>query len=100
MPASTWLLLAALVLSGLATIIAMARTGIDVFWASPAPTIPRVGLIEVAPIGLLLILCCALTAGAGPVMAYMQAAAEALHVPQDYLQGVLATSAPDPGSGG
>jgi multicomponent K+:H+ antiporter subunit D len=99
-PASTWLLLAALVLSGLATIIAMARTGIDVFWASPAPTIPRVGLIEVAPIGLLLILCCALTAGAGPVMAYMQAAAEALHVPQDYLQGVLATSASDPGSGG
>jgi multicomponent K+:H+ antiporter subunit D len=99
-PASTWVLLAALVLSGLSTIIAMVRTGIDVFWASPAGTVPRVGLIEVAPVGLLLILCCALTAGAGPAMEYMRAAAEALHVSQDYLQGVLATSAPDSGSGG
>jgi multicomponent K+:H+ antiporter subunit D len=99
-PAMTWVLLAALILSGLATIIAMTRTGIDVFWASPAATIPRVGLIEAAPVGLLLILCCALTIGAGPVMEYMQAAAEALHAPQDYLQGVLASSAPDPGSGG
>lgn len=100
LPATTWALLAALVLSGLATTIAMARTGIDVFWASPAATVPRVGLIEIAPVGLLLILCCALTAGAGPVMAYMRAAAESLHAPQAYLQGVLATSALDPGSGG
>lgn len=100
LPATTWALLAALVLSGLATTIAMARTGIDVFWASPAATVPRVGLIEIAPVGLLLVLCCALTAGAGPVMAYMRAAAESLHAPQAYLQGVLATSALDPGSGG
>lgn len=100
LPATAWVLLAALVLSGLATVIAMLRTGIDVFWASPAGRVPRVGLIEIAPVGLLLALCCALTAGAGPAMEYMRATAEALHAPQGYLQGVLAAPAAVPGGGG
>jgi multicomponent K+:H+ antiporter subunit D len=50
-------LVAALVLSGLATVVAMVRTGIDVFWASPPATVPRVSLLEIAPVGLLLALC-------------------------------------------
>jgi multicomponent K+:H+ antiporter subunit D len=99
-PATAWMLVVALVVSGLATVVAMARTGIDVFWASPADTVPRVGLVEAAPVGLLLILCGALTVGAGPAMDYMRAAAEALHAPRDYLQGVLAMPAPTPGDGG
>src|SRR3546814_9781161 len=48
--ATTWALLAALILSGLATIVAMTRTGIDVFWASPAGEVPRVRVIEIAPV--------------------------------------------------
>jgi multicomponent K+:H+ antiporter subunit D len=88
-----WLVIAALVLSGLATLVAMVRAGIDVFWASPPATPPRVGLVEIAPVGLLLALCGVLTVGAGPAMDYMQATAEALHAPGGYLRGVLATSA-------
>ena len=41
-PATTWVLLAALILSGLATVVAMTRAGIDAFWASPSGTVPRV----------------------------------------------------------
>jgi multicomponent K+:H+ antiporter subunit D len=96
LPATTWVLLAALVLSGLATVIAMVRTGIDVFWASPAGTQPRVGLIEFLPVALLLALCGALTVGAGPAMEYMSATAEALHAPEGYLRGVLGSLATTP----
>ena len=88
-PALTWVLMAALILSGLATLIAMLRSGIEVFWASPAARIPRISLMEIAPVAALLLLCAALTVGAGPVMGYMQAAAEALHAPRAYLDGVL-----------
>ena len=88
-PATTWALMAALILSGLASLVAMLRVGIDVFWASPAPRVPRIAVLEIVPIALLLTLCGALTAGAGPAMDYMQAAARALHAPAGYLHGVM-----------
>jgi len=94
-PPLNWMLLAALILSGLATVIAMLRTGINVFWASPAGA-SRVQALEIAPVAALLLLCAALAAGAGPAMDYMQAAAEALHAPAGYLRGVLAAA----GTGG
>ncbi|MBR0670417.1 monovalent cation/H+ antiporter subunit D [Roseomonas soli] len=99
LPAANWALLAALVLSGLATVIALLRAGIEVFWASPAAKAPRVGLVEIAPVGLLLALCVALTVGAGPVMGYMQATAQSLHAPQDYLGAVTGAPARAPRGG-
>ncbi len=87
--ATAWVIMAAMILSGLAVLVAMLRTGIDVFWASPPAAVPRVSLLEIAPIGLLLALCVGLTVGAGPAMDYMLAAARALHAPGAYLGGVL-----------
>ena len=95
-PATSWVLLAALILSGLATVVAMTRAGINAFWASPESPVPRVGVVEIAPVLLLLALCLALTVQAGPVMRYMQATAGSLHAPQGYVQGVLAAP-PTPG---
>jgi multicomponent K+:H+ antiporter subunit D len=92
-PASSWVVVAALLLSGLATLVAMLRTGIDVFWTSPPSAVPRVSLLEIAPIGLLLALCVALTVAAGPALDYMLAAAEALHAPGAYLDGVMGAAA-------
>jgi multicomponent K+:H+ antiporter subunit D len=99
-PATSWALMAALILSGLASLVALLRVGIDVFWTSPTPRVPRVALLEIAPIALLLVLCAAMTAGAGPVIDYMQAAAQALHTPGAYLNGVLAVPSSLPGGGG
>lgn len=87
-----WTLLAALVLSGLATIIAMTRVGIDAFWASPSATLARVRVIEIAPVLVLLFLCVGITVKAGPVMRYMETTARSLHAPQEYIRGVLPPS--------
>ena len=95
-PAAGWAFVAALLLSGLATMVSMLRMGIDAFWASPPATVPRVSLYEIAPIGLLLALSVALSVGAGPVMDYMLAAAAALHSPGPDLDGVLGMAAPMP----
>jgi multicomponent K+:H+ antiporter subunit D len=84
-----WTFLAALVFSGLATIVSMTRTGIDAFWASAGATLPRVRIIEIAPIVALLGLCAVLTAVAGPAMQYMEMTARSLHAPQEYIRSVL-----------
>jgi multicomponent K+:H+ antiporter subunit D len=93
--AVSWLLLAIVILSGLAAVIAMTRAGIRTFWAPLGRSVPRVRLIEITPVALLLLLCLGLTVQAGPAMRYMQATAESLHAPQGYVHGVL--SAPQAG---
>jgi multicomponent K+:H+ antiporter subunit D len=87
--APAWTLLALLVLSGLASLIAMARAGMRIFWVPEERTAPRVRVIEMAPIAALLALLLALTVAAGPAMDYLQHAAQALHAPHGYIDTVL-----------
>jgi multicomponent K+:H+ antiporter subunit D len=70
----------------------MTRAGIRSFWAAPDRDVPRVRVIEMAPVAALLIVCAAQTVEAGPVMRFMQAAARSLHAPQDYIRDVLRPS--------
>jgi multicomponent K+:H+ antiporter subunit D len=95
-----WAVLAALVIPGLAMIIAMARAGIDAFWTSPRETETRVRLIEIGPVALLLTLCLALTVRPEPVMKYLRATAQSLHAPTDYLRAVLPPSRMQGGEAG
>jgi multicomponent K+:H+ antiporter subunit D len=88
-PGSSWVLLVLLILSGLAAIISIGRAGVQTFWAVETRTVPRVRVIEMAPIVLLLGLCAALTVQAGPVMSYLEATAQALHAPSGYIADVL-----------
>ncbi len=88
-PAASWALLALLVASGLATIVATARAGVRRFWAQPDGRAPRVRAIELAPIALLLALCVALTVGAGALIRYLDEGARALHAPGGYVDRVL-----------
>ena len=94
-----WALLVALLVSGLVTTIAMVRAGIDVFWASPAGQ-TRIGVIEIGPVLVLLVLGIVLTVRPQPVMEYMKAAATALHQPNDYRGGVLTDRGLPAGQGG
>jgi len=87
-PGAAWALLALLSLSGLAAVIALGRAGVRIFWATQR-SVPRVRVIEMAPVALLLGLCFALTAAPGPAMRYMQDTAQALHAPRAYIEGVL-----------
>ena len=71
----------------------MTRAGIRAFWTSPDRAVPRVRVIEIAPVVLLLILCSLQTIQAGPIMHFMHATAESLHAPQAYVRGVLGSTA-------
>ena len=99
-PASTWWLTGMLIISGMATLIAMTRTGIATFWATLDGPTPSVRMIEVAPVIILLGLCVALTVAGGPVMHFMDMAADALHVPSDYVEDVLGKPLPAAMQGG
>ena len=97
-PVSTaaWCLLALLILSGLASLIAFSRMGIQRFWTPlerPSPILRR---LECVPIVVLLALCVILTVKAEPLLRFTQAAAETLSNPERYVQAVL-ESRPVPG---
>ena len=96
--ATTWALVALLILSGLSAMIAMTRAGIRTFWAPIEGTVPRVLVIEIVPVAFLLALCLAVTVQGGPVMRYMEATARSLHAPEHYVRDVLTASrVPAPG---
>jgi multicomponent K+:H+ antiporter subunit D len=85
-----WVLATLLILSGFAALIAMTRAGIRTFWAPIDNIVPRVPVVEVAPVAMLLVLCLALAVRGGPVMRYMDATAQALYAPMAYVHGVMA----------
>jgi multicomponent K+:H+ antiporter subunit D len=84
-----WALMALLLLSGFAAIIATARAGIRTFWLPLERSVPRVRAIEMAPIIGLLLLCAVLTIEAGPVMRFIGMTATSLHEPGEYVRAVL-----------
>ena len=90
----TWLLIALIILSGLAALIAMMRTGIRTFWAPLETIVPRVLVVEVAPIIGLLVMCTLMVVQGGALLRYTEAAARSLHVPASYIQGVLGADKP------
>ncbi|MEZ0213750.1 MAG: monovalent cation/H+ antiporter subunit D [Xanthobacteraceae bacterium] len=98
-PASSWVLIALLLLAGLAALIAMTRTGIRVLWVPGEAAIPNVRALEMVPVVALLVLCIGLTGFGGDAMRYMEATAQVLYWPQEYAREVLAASPQLPGAG-
>lgn len=84
-----WALLVLLIASGLASTIAMSRTGIRYFWAPQERPAPRLRVIECLPIVGLLAACATLAVLAQPVLRYTSAAAATLHSPAPYVNAVL-----------
>jgi len=94
-----WSLLALLIASGLASTIALSRTGIRYFWAPQERPAPRLRVIECLPIVALLAACATLAVLAQPVLRYTAATAAALHQPAPYIEAVLsARPLPSPSS--
>lgn len=90
---AAWALLALLILSGLASLMAFSRLGIQRFWTPEERPSPLLRKFECAPIFLLLGLSIALTFKAEPLLRYTQATADALNNPQQYVMAVLGTRA-------
>jgi len=90
-----WLagVMATVLVAGLLTLIALARSGSLLFYRSHghAPASPAAGalLAELAPVAGLLLLVGALTVAAGPAAAYVEATASQLLQPYQYIHAVL-----------
>lgn len=90
---NVWLLVATMLSSGLACLMAMARCGVRLFWIPEDLQIPTLKINEVFPILFLLLACAILTVQAGPVMLYLEDTALYLDQPQRYMQAVLSIQA-------
>ncbi|MDI2595324.1 monovalent cation/H+ antiporter subunit D [Pseudomonas sp. N3-W] len=90
---AAWALLALLILSGLASLIAFSRMGIQRFWTPQERPSPALRRLECVPIFALLALSILLTFKAEPLLRYTQAAAESLNNPERYVMAVLGTRA-------
>ncbi|MEF9898315.1 MAG: monovalent cation/H+ antiporter subunit D [Pseudomonas sp.] len=91
-----WALVALLILSGLASLIALARVGIQRFWTPQERPSPALRRFECIPIVALLGLCFFLSVRAEPLLRYTQDTAASLQDPEQYISAVLATR-PIPG---
>ncbi len=85
----TWLLIGFMLLSGLACIVALGRTGIRLFWSVEDTTTPRLRLSEAGPVSMLIFLCIAMVIWAGPLMRYLEDTARYLGSPDSYISAVL-----------
>ena len=88
-PFSAWALLALFLISGLLATIAYSRAGIRFFWSPRGRPAPHLKVIEVVPIGMLLLLCMLLTVRAGPVLRYTELTASHLHAPHAYVDAIM-----------
>ncbi|MEO6958588.1 MAG: monovalent cation/H+ antiporter subunit D [Burkholderiaceae bacterium] len=86
---NVWLLIVAVLGSGMAAIMALGRTGIRMFWGVEDTLIPRLRVSEAAPVATLLLSGVALVIWAGPIMTYVDAAARSLDHPSSYINAVL-----------
>ncbi|ATE58918.1 monovalent cation/H+ antiporter subunit D [Thauera sinica] len=91
-PVTVWLLMAAILVSGLTAMITLSRLGMRIFWSSEARTTPRLPVTEAAPAAVLICLCIALAVAANPAMEYMRATAGALHDPTLYIEAVMTSA--------
>lgn len=92
-PLSTWVLCAAIVISGFISVIVLSRIGMRLFWSPAARQTPRLRLLEAMPVAAMVLLCMALTVAAGPVTRYLGYAAHSLHQPGTYIRTVLSRHA-------
>jgi multicomponent K+:H+ antiporter subunit D len=86
-----WMLFLVVVVSSLATVVAVMRAGVRAFWSIDRE-LPRVRGVELGAVAVLLFLCVALTAQAGPVMRFMQVTAQGLELGRPYIGAVQAQS--------
>ena len=87
--AASWIFSAAVLISGLATLIALSRVGMRLFWSVAARTTPGLRILEAAPVAALVLLCVALGFAADPVSRYLDSTARSLHEPDTYVRTVL-----------
>ncbi len=85
----SWLLMGAIIISGLLALLALTRTGMRFFWTPVDRPAPVLRVVEYLPIALLIGLCVLFTVRAEAVMRYTRATAAALYEPRLYIDAVM-----------
>lgn len=93
-----WWLVGLIIVSGLATLIATTRAGIDLIWTPSDKPQPVLRIAEALPIGILLAICLSLMIFAGPAMRYMERTGLSLGDRQGYVETVLGAARAGPGA--
>jgi len=88
-PGGAVALFALIILSSLSALIAMVRTGIQIFWVEHDRAFPTIRVAEMAPVLALLALSLVLTVAADGPLRYMRAAADQVHTASGYISQVL-----------
>ncbi|WP_017939459.1 monovalent cation/H+ antiporter subunit D [Zestomonas thermotolerans] len=96
---AVWLFVVLLVVAGFAATLTLTRLGIQLFWVPERHKKPLLRLAEAGPVAALIGLVVLLTLAAGPVLGYLQRAADALHAPAAYIDGVLGAQPKTSGEG-
>ncbi len=86
-----WILIFALLFSGVSALLVFTRIGIKAFWSRDT-IVPSLKWLEITPIGILIFLCFALSITANPILSYMQDTALSLNNPSEYINAVLSSS--------
>jgi multicomponent K+:H+ antiporter subunit D len=88
-------LIGLIIASGLATLVATTRAGIDLLWAPSDKPQPVLRIAEAVPVGILLAISLGLMVFAGPTMRYMERTGLSLQDRQGYVTAVLAAPRED-----
>jgi multicomponent K+:H+ antiporter subunit D len=88
---AAWALVVLLVLSGVASLLGLARIGIQRFWTPQERPSPLLRRFECVPVVVLLGLCVLITVKAEPLLRYTQDTAAMLDQPSQYIMAVMAT---------
>lgn len=87
-PFMTWTFITLLLVSGFATLIALARIGIQTFWAADESSSPVMAL-EIAPVLALIAILGVMAVKSEAVLRYTSGTAQALNDPARYAYGVF-----------
>lgn len=91
---SGWVLIALLIVSSFAAIIAFLRIGVETIWGSAETIVPQVKSVEFAAIAGLLAMCVITTTHGAAVLDYTDRTVAALQRPGDYVSNVLLPNPP------
>ncbi len=84
------LLMTLLVSSSLLALIALMRSGVQIWWVEAESAPATIRVVEIAPVAALLVLLLALTVLAQAPLGYAQRTAAQLHTSSNYASAVLA----------
>lgn len=85
-----WAFVALLLISGFATLIGLARVGIQTFWAADAASAPRILALEIAPVLALVAGLMLMSLKGQDTLRFMEDTAQSVLTPSIYADGVLA----------